>query len=667
MTNKPISKSNPMLNGTNIPNPSNQREKSKSLESMDIYLEAIENLKKEVSNLTANFDKGDIDHKIPIIVLETIPLGDLEFLVDNLRQKMTELVNFVNLEEKELNILKECESKLSAKLAKANKTDKLSLETQLADSQEARKLLEKTLVGQRRNLKKHQEILNQHIKILNRRKGIFDLKSFDTISLDPLLNSSPQTDLLKEREAIFAQVGLKEQENEVEAQKQQLDFHPLQKTPLLRPNKQLKQDKQWPKWAIPALIMGLLVMAGSIFYSLKLTSLLWEKPSLELVNKTPKLKAVAAVGYIEPKGGAIKLSASTSFEGVRVEQLLVKQGDLVKAGQAIAILDNRDRLQASLEQAQNQVELASAKLEQIKAGAKPGEVKAQDAEFQRIQAELAGQIASQKAIINELEVRLKGEQQSQKATIRRIKAELDYAERECEQHQILFENGAVSEAKLKQICLQQETNTENLKEAEVHLEQTVSSLQAQIAEAKANLERITSTLKQQVNAERANLEAIEEVPLVDIQVAEAELKGAKSAVKKAEAELKLAYVRAPKDGQILKIHTLPGELVNSEGIVDLGQTDQMYVRAEVYETDISKVKIGQKAIVKSDGIVGDLQGTVEEIGLEIGKRDILDTDPVADADARVVEVKIKLSPEANDKVASLTNLQVNVIIDTLSI
>jgi ABC exporter DevB family membrane fusion protein len=386
-----------------------------------------------------------------------------------------------------------------------------------------------------------------------------------------------------------------------------------------------------------------------------------------MVSQTAPGQGVAAVGYIEPKGGTIKVSASSSLEGVRVEQVLVKLGDKVKAGQAIAILDSRDRLQVALEQAQREVNLAEAKLAQIKAGAKPGEVQAQDAALQKMQAELAGQIASQKAIIKELEARLEGEQKSKRATITRIQAELRDAQKQCQRYQTLFKDGAVSEQQVEESCLQQDTKTENLREAEVALRQTVNTLNAQITEAKATLDRIYTTLKQQVEAEGATLSAISEVRSVDIGVAQAELEKAKTLVNKAKAELKLAYIRAPRDGQILQIYTKPGEVINNEGMVNLGYTDQMYVRAEVYETDINRVKIGQKATISASEIAEDLEGTVEEIGLEIGRRDIFDTDPVAQADARVVQVNLKLSPEASKKVAKLTNLQVNAIIDTSSL
>lgn len=92
---------------------------------------------------------------------------------------------------------------------------------------------------------------------------------------------------------------------------------------------------------------------------------------------------------------------------------------------------------------------------------------------------------------------------------------------------------------------------------------------------------------------------------------------------KAQAELEDLYVRVPVEGQILKINTRVGEQVNtSEGIVELAQTNQMYAIAEVYETDISKVRMGQRATVVSEngGFKDEVEGTVDHIGLQIGKK-----------------------------------------------
>jgi HlyD family secretion protein len=49
---------------------------------------------------------------------------------------------------------------------------------------------------------------------------------------------------------------------------------------------------------------------------------------------------------------------------------------------------------------------------------------------------------------------------------------------------------------------------------------------------------------------------------------------------------------------------------------------------------------------------------VERVGLKIDKNDVLTTDPVADADARVVEVEIRITDPA--PAARLTNLRVDV-------
>ena len=181
--------------------------KEELLEQTNLYLEGIKNLKRELTSLIADGSDGDSEHKIDLNALENMPLGDLEGIVDNLQQEMLKLVNFVNMQEEELTLQGDLVREIQAKLAQANEIDKFSLETELADAQEAMKLLDETLVGQRRNLKKQQKALNQHIQILNRRKGIFDAESFsiDTTDFEPILKS------------------FEGQENNIEEQKQKLE------------------------------------------------------------------------------------------------------------------------------------------------------------------------------------------------------------------------------------------------------------------------------------------------------------------------------------------------------------------------------------------------------------------------------------------------------------
>lgn len=136
---------------------------------------------------------------------------------------------------------------------------------------------------------------------------------------------------------------------------------------------------------------------------------------------------------------------------------------------------------------------------------------------------------------------------------------------------------------------------------------------------------------------------------------------ARASRERAAADLELSVVRSPIDGQILEIHAREGERVGADGIAELGETSVMYAVAEVYETDIGRIEVGQPARITSPALPRPLAGEVERIGLKIGKQDVLSTDPVADADARVVEVEIRLAePEL---AARLTNLRVDVVIE----
>ena len=126
----------------------------------------------------------------------------------------------------------------------------------------------------------------------------------------------------------------------------------------------------------------------------------------------------------------------------------------------------------------------------------------------------------------------------------------------------------------------------------------------------------------------------------------------------AEASLELSVVRSPLRAQVLEILAYPGERVGPEGIMELGRTDRMYAVAEVYETDITKVKVGQLANIHTPAMDTQLTGKVERISLKVGRLDAVGTDPIAKTDARVVEVFILL--DDSEAVSRFTNMQVKV-------
>jgi HlyD family secretion protein len=81
---------------------------------------------------------------------------------------------------------------------------------------------------------------------------------------------------------------------------------------------------------------------------------------------------------------------------------------------------------------------------------------------------------------------------------------------------------------------------------------------------------------------------------------------------------------------------------------------------EVYESDIARVRLGQRARISSEngGFKGQLNGVVTRISPQVRQRQVLSTDPSSDADARIVEVRLGLDPGDARKVQTLTGLKV---------
>ncbi len=184
---------------------------------------------------------------------------------------------------------------------------------------------------------------------------------------------------------------------------------------------------------------------------------------------------------------------------------------------------------------------------------------------------------------------------------------------------------------------------------------------ATVEQRRAELERI--------DQQRVRLHGLRERSAssrADVEDAEAERRVAEAALEVARARLAMEEIRSPVAGQVLQIHARPGERIGADGFLALGETRRMLTVAEVYETDVAGLEPGQRARISSPALPERVPGVVDRVGLWIGRQDILDTDPVARIDSRVVEVRIRLEPETPELaklVASLTPLQVEVEVE----
>ncbi|WP_040695231.1 efflux RND transporter periplasmic adaptor subunit [Nodosilinea nodulosa] len=337
----------------------------------------------------------------------------------------------------------------------------------------------------------------------------------------------------------------------------------------------------------------------------------------------PRQVKVVALGRVEPVSRVIDVATADSG---RIDRLEVKKGDQVEPGQILAYLDTYDVRRAERDVAASELSEARAQL--------AAETTLGDSQVQEANSRVAQIDGPQQAAIA-----------AQQAAMHSLEAELNVAKIDLARFQQLNQAGAIS---------RQELDRQRA---------TVDKLQADLDNATATRQRLEQArLNDMKNAEAQVASA--RATTTRAQVA-SRVDSAAQSLALAEAQLARTIIRAPQAGQILDIFAYPGEAVspNGEPVLALGDTRQMVVVAEVYETDIGLVKVGQPVTISSrNGAFSDaLTGTVSEIGLQIAKNDVLDDDPAANADARVVEVRVKV--DQSDAVAALTNLQVDVAID----
>ena len=214
---------------------------------------------------------------------------------------------------------------------------------------------------------------------------------------------------------------------------------------------------------------------------------------------------------------------------------------------------------------------------------------------------------------------------AQRAEIARLQAELDHADRELRRAERLYQNGDTAAAEVDARRAQRQTSEQALKQAE------------------------------------ERLKSLAEVREVDVNYAQAEIAAASAEARRARAELDQAYIHSPVSGRVVKINARAGEQIGAAGIAEVAKTDRMYAVAEVYETDIGRVKAGQQATVACDALPDKLTGKVERIGMRAVKNTVLNPNPASFSDARVVEVKVLLDEPR--KVTGLINARVTVNIE----
>jgi len=317
---------------------------------------------------------------------------------------------------------------------------------------------------------------------------------------------------------------------------------------------------------------------------------------------------VVAIGRVEP---VTEVTIANKIPG-RINAVLVKEGDTVTVGQRLIQFDDAE-FQAQVRMARARVATTEAEVRRAQRGleaarARHAEVKspARREEVETARADLA------------------------QARQRALSAEVDRL-----RYRRLVEDGFVARSQYNAAETEAEVARSKVKSAEEALKlvqagpkpETIETAMAHVREADAELRRAESHVAQ-----------------------------ARAEVEHTQAVLQSTVVLSTVGGRVTRKLVEPGEAVDiSAPLVVLGDTRKIIIKAEVDETDVGKLALGQKAMITADAYPGrTFPGTIYEMGQTVGKRKIRPEDPTRMQDMKVLETKIEITEGAAELKLGMT-------------
>ncbi|MFN0167395.1 MAG: HlyD family secretion protein [Bryobacteraceae bacterium] len=290
-------------------------------------------------------------------------------------------------------------------------------------------------------------------------------------------------------------------------------------------------------------------LASSLLMSWRDRPAIAAAPPAGPAASAPKPPLLIAPGRVEPVSEEIKVGSSI---GGKLVSVPVEEGDAVRKGQAIGVLENDD-FHARVAVAEAQVKQAEAALRRVVNGSRDQE------------------------------------RREALAAVRAAEAVMENARAERERRAALFRSGDISRSDFDRA------------------EREFAVAKARCDEARERHSFVDADAR---DDDRSRAEA-------DVQYAQARLR-------EALASLGRTIIRSPIDGVILRKHLRAGEAVPDGAeapIVTLGDNRVLRVRAEIDESDVAKIRLGQQAYVTADAYGKTrFSGRVVKLGMLVGRR-----------------------------------------------
>lgn len=313
-------------------------------------------------------------------------------------------------------------------------------------------------------------------------------------------------------------------------------------------------------------------------------------------------RTVVATGRVAP---VMEIILANKIPG-RIKAVLVNEGDAVEVGQRVILFEDGEMVaemrmadsrvataRADVQRARRALEAARARWMEVKSGPRPQEV-----ERARAEAEMERQ--------------------------RHHNAEMERT-----RYQQLVRDGYVARSQYDAAATEAAVARARLRVAEETLsliragpkQETVQAAWAQVRESESEMKR-TESYVTQAAAER----------------------------ERARAMLRTVTVESTVNGKVTRKMVEPGEAVDiGIPLMILSDVSRIIAKAEVDETDVGKLQLGQYAEVTTDAFPGRIfPATIYEIGQSVGKRKVRPDDPTKIGDMKVLETKLEVTRGGED-------------------
>ncbi|MFN6560453.1 MAG: HlyD family secretion protein [Nostoc sp. ChiSLP01] len=413
----------------------------------------------------------------------------------------------------------------------------------------------------------------------------------------------------------------------------------------------LEKDEFLPPISTWTSLAGALLI-GTIGSAIALSS--WIKYNV-MVETPATIRPIGDTKLVQPE-----------MEGT-IENIFVKENQIVKKGEVIARLDTR-QLQIKKSQLQSNIEQSRVQVIQIDSqiAILDTQILAEKRFIERSIASAKADLARNEREYQERKVATQSELliseaslQKAKANLQKAQADLDFAKMDSDRYEQLAETGAIGRREFEQKKLVVEQTKLILESEKISIEiakAKVQSAQAIVNPSMAKIAIAEERVSQEIARGEATIATLnkEKQALMQRRVEmQTQLKQYQKEVQQIETQLQNSIIRATSDGTILKLNLRnPGQVVGvSESIAEIVPQDAaLVIKAMIPTAEIQKVAVGQKVQLRIDACPYPDYGTLEGVVTSISPDVIIPVDSKTNTGYFEATIQPKMLKFGNGKV-----------------